>query len=338
MGAELVESSIQLHQALFAVRLQYDVSLEEVETFKIPDDTLGSALATSLKALQAAWPKLTFLECVEMARVIVQAASLKLSPEGGGISPTAAPPEGLSPKRRTRHCDTEKVEVKGCTTGDLVELEILDRRNVHKTRPNPQLGWAALITQIRRSRMLQEYTSTKVLADRLGFDPEFLTILLRQAVPLHVMHRRQAGQDEWKLAWVKPTPTPLPARAQQARAKIPQPDQRHTQIREVRQRVSAAQQAKARHKARVAAVAEGRRAVARGDRPPIKEAIARVLGKKEMDASSIVKGLAAKGWLPNTRPEKTQQYISFILSSTIDVFERVARGQYKVRKEVHFAN
>lgn len=78
------------------------------------------------------------------------------------------------------------------------------------------------------------------------------------------------------------------------------------------------------------AVAEGRRAVARGDRPPMKVAIAKVMGDKVMDCSEVIAGLKEKNWLPNTVPgEKTQQYISYILSSSTDAFQRVERGRYK---------
>lgn len=73
----------------------------------------------------------------------------------------------------------------------------------------------------------------------------------------------------------------------------------------------------------------GRRAVARGDRPPMKEAIARVMGKKVMSSSEVIAALGKMDWLPNTQPDKTQQYISFILSSTTDLFKRVSRGNYK---------
>lgn len=91
-------------------------------------------------------------------------------------------------------------------------------------------------------------------------------------------------------------------------------------------------------KAVSSAVAEGRRAVARGDRPPMKEAIARVMGKSTMDAAQVIAGLTAKNWLPNTPPEKTQQYISYVLSSTKEVFDRVERGQYKVKEGVTFVH
>lgn len=78
--------------------------------------------------------------------------------------------------------------------------------------------------------------------------------------------------------------------------------------------------------------AEGRRAVARGDRPPMKEAMVTVMGGpggKPFDAASIVEGLEKRGWMPQSKDP--QQYISYMLSSNKDTFERIGRGQYTVR-------
>lgn len=81
---------------------------------------------------------------------------------------------------------------------------------------------------------------------------------------------------------------------------------------------------------------EGRRAVARGERPTIKDAIIQVIGGDVCNAIEVYERLHAKGWLPNaTEP---RQYISFVLSSTKSkdgkpVFERVqgkGRGYYRV--------
>jgi len=80
---------------------------------------------------------------------------------------------------------------------------------------------------------------------------------------------------------------------------------------------------------------EGRRAVAQGKRPPMKEAVATVIGKTTMTAAEVVTGLEKKDWLPNTN--KVQQYVSYILSSNKDIFERVEHGKYKVQDGVTFA-
>ena len=80
---------------------------------------------------------------------------------------------------------------------------------------------------------------------------------------------------------------------------------------------------------------EGRRAVARGDRPTMKEAIATVMGKSAMGSADIVSGLEKKGWLPNA--QDPQQYVSYLLSSNKDVFERLERGLYKVREGAVFS-
>ena len=77
--------------------------------------------------------------------------------------------------------------------------------------------------------------------------------------------------------------------------------------------------------------AEGRAAVASGARPPLKKAIATIIGDGEMDAGQVLAGLEEKGWVPNAG--KPRQYLSFVLSSSKDWFERNPnkRGVYKVR-------
>lgn len=80
--------------------------------------------------------------------------------------------------------------------------------------------------------------------------------------------------------------------------------------------------------------AEGRAAVARGDRPSIKEAVRTVMGDKIMSASEILELIKARHWTPNANDPKT--YIAYILSATKAYFERVpskGRGYYQVRKE-----
>ena len=75
-------------------------------------------------------------------------------------------------------------------------------------------------------------------------------------------------------------------------------------------------------------VAAGRRAVARGDRPPMKEAIALIMGDKETEIGEVVAALEKKGWLPNT--PHPRPYVNCFLANSKDVFERVSRGKYKV--------
>jgi len=76
---------------------------------------------------------------------------------------------------------------------------------------------------------------------------------------------------------------------------------------------------------------DGRDAVARGDRPPLKKAMVAVMGNKVMNASDILAALEAKGWAPASNDP--HQYISFMLSSNSpEVFERTEkRGHYRVR-------
>lgn len=77
--------------------------------------------------------------------------------------------------------------------------------------------------------------------------------------------------------------------------------------------------------------AAGRQAVARGERPTLKEAMKTVMGKKAMNAEQVVEGLKERKWLPTSR--NPRQYISYMFSSnTPDVFERAKeRGFYRVR-------
>lgn len=78
--------------------------------------------------------------------------------------------------------------------------------------------------------------------------------------------------------------------------------------------------------------AEGRRAVAEGLRPPIKDAIAKIMGGKTMSIDDIFEGLKSKSWLPNS--SEPRQYIAYLLSTSKDRFERVAsagRGFYRVK-------
>ncbi len=82
-------------------------------------------------------------------------------------------------------------------------------------------------------------------------------------------------------------------------------------------------------KAAESKVSEGRRAVARGDRPKLVDAIAIVMGKETMDVSGVIEGLAKRKWTP--KASKLPAYISYMLSSNMDtVFDRPARGKYKV--------
>lgn len=121
-----------------------------------------------------------------------------------------------------------------------------------------------------------------------------------------------------------PTPSPLPKSAavqavaeirrkrQEKRESRGKPPQRPKPTVETRERVS-----------------EGRRAVARGDRPTLKEAIQEVLGKSTLGAGEVLTRLTQRGWAPNSTDP--QQYISYMLSSNNDVFDRVSRGLYRVK-------
>jgi len=80
--------------------------------------------------------------------------------------------------------------------------------------------------------------------------------------------------------------------------------------------------------------AEGRRAVAGGERPPLKDAMVIVMGNVNMSAQGVVDALARKKWLPSSSDHR--QYISFMLSNNCpDTFERTeTRGYYRVANGV----
>jgi hypothetical protein len=75
------------------------------------------------------------------------------------------------------------------------------------------------------------------------------------------------------------------------------------------------------------AVAVGRRAVASGERPKLVDAIMIVMGDSKMDSAQVIEALRAKDWAPNAK--KLQSYISYMLSSNKDKFERLERGIYQ---------
>lgn len=77
--------------------------------------------------------------------------------------------------------------------------------------------------------------------------------------------------------------------------------------------------------------AKGFRQVKNGLRPPLKEAVARVLGTSVMSIPDIHDGLKAKKWLPNSRD--TRAIVSQVLANSKDRFERPRRGHYRVKDE-----
>lgn len=77
-----------------------------------------------------------------------------------------------------------------------------------------------------------------------------------------------------------------------------------------------------------AKISKTRKAVADGKIPPLKERLRLVMGSKEMEVKDIITELEKKNWLPDSKDPST--YMSFMLSSSKDDFERVSRGKYKV--------
>lgn len=92
---------------------------------------------------------------------------------------------------------------------------------------------------------------------------------------------------------------------------------------------AAAKAKKSAAKTKKSAASQGRRAVAQGLRPSLKESIAIVIGPKTMSIDEVLSELSQKALMPQCKDERG--YISYALSANKDVFERVARGIYKVR-------
>lgn len=80
--------------------------------------------------------------------------------------------------------------------------------------------------------------------------------------------------------------------------------------------------------------AVGRREVAEGKRPKIKDAMKTVMGSVVMNATTVFEALKARDWLPNANNPRA--YIAYLLSSLRDDFDRVEgrRGFYRVHGTV----
>lgn len=76
-------------------------------------------------------------------------------------------------------------------------------------------------------------------------------------------------------------------------------------------------------------VAAGRRAVASGERPTIRDSILQVLGDRVMNADEIIEGLQVRGLMPHSK--KPKQYIQYVISDNKDVFERAGWGKYRAK-------
>jgi len=76
----------------------------------------------------------------------------------------------------------------------------------------------------------------------------------------------------------------------------------------------------------------GRQAVARGDRPPLKQAMIEVMGSDTCNPAMVVERLASKGWTPSAGNPKT--YVGEQLAKCPDTFLRQNRGFYQVNPEL----
>lgn len=77
-------------------------------------------------------------------------------------------------------------------------------------------------------------------------------------------------------------------------------------------------------------IKEGRQAVLRGERPPLREAMAIVMGAKTLNSLQVYEALKARNWLP--QGEDPRGYISMTFSKNAEMFERQGRGEYRVKE------
>jgi hypothetical protein len=76
----------------------------------------------------------------------------------------------------------------------------------------------------------------------------------------------------------------------------------------------------------------GRRDVAAGKRPAIRQAIIDVMGTDVLDATAVTERLKERGWLPNSKDPK--RYVGYVMSSLPGTFLRIKgkRGFYRVQR------
>jgi hypothetical protein len=137
----------------------------------------------------------------------------------------------------------------------------------------------------------------------------------------------------------KPGPKPAVAAAPKKAIKAAKPAKAAKAPKAVKAAQAKAPKAKAAPKAKKALkagpIAEGRRAVASGERPKLVDAMGIVMGSSEMNAAQILEALEARGWQPGA--SKPTSYLSYTLSENGEVFTRVKRGVYRVKSPAKFA-
>ncbi len=142
----------------------------------------------------------------------------------------------------------------------------------------------------------------------------------------------------------KPGPKAAPAAKKTAVKAKPGPKPKAAKAKPGPKPKAAKAKAAPKKSASVSRAAQGRREVASGKRPPIKEVISKVLGKRVLHANEVYEAIKAKGQLPNSGDPRA--YIGYLLSASkttvtragkdveVPLFERVhekGRGFYKNR-------
>jgi len=73
---------------------------------------------------------------------------------------------------------------------------------------------------------------------------------------------------------------------------------------------------------------QGRKAVATGERPTFRDAIAKVMGRKVMRPQQVMELLVAADTMPESK--NPMHYVNYTLCHYKDTFQRVSRGKYRV--------
>lgn len=195
-----------------------------------------------------------------------------------------------------------------------------------------------------RDRLAKEVTDGKKQYDQMAANLRSLAEKVKASeVVLAEKMKHLAGLDALLRDSVStPAPTPVAkaktavkttAKAEKATKKTAKKAEKVVEVKKADSKTPKTKTPKAKGKrATQSLAAEGRRAVAEGKRPPIKDAIAKVMGTKTMSIDDIFEGLKAKTWLPNS--SEPRQYIAYLLSTSKDRFERVAsagRGFYRAK-------
>lgn len=209
--------------------------------------------------------------------------------------------------------------------------------NLHQTLKNDQARAKAEV--LKATAALKQVTALAQKAIDTANETVTIANLYYNGITRALELFKEAPQTK---AAVKAAPvkTPKPA------AKTPKPAQDPVKkldgrSKEARALKAAQGKTPAAKKSPAGRQAQGRRDVAEGKRPSLRDAVIKVMGNRAMSKAEVFDALKAKGWLPNS--DKPLTYIGYTLSSTKcreddkHLFARVpekGRGFYRVRPDL----